>query len=134
MDNEKGFVEGGLIIDLGNANNASEIIYELSNILDMPEAKNKKICLKLGSIDLSQSQLLSIKALINSMISELAFIDTSSEQTELSALNLGLIVSKLSNEIEIEEIIEAEEPEITEAELEVKTEAAFEEAPEDGLS
>ena len=98
----KGFVEDGFIIDLGNAKDAAEIIYELSTILDMPEAKNKKICLKLGEIDLSQSQLLSIKSLINSMVSELAFIDTSSEQTELSALNLGLIVSKLLNEIEIE--------------------------------
>ena len=64
---DKGFVENGFIIDLGNAQNAAEIIYELSSILEMPEARNKKICLKLGKIDLSQSQLLSIKSLINSM-------------------------------------------------------------------
>lgn len=99
---EKGFIEDGFIIDLGNAKSSAEIIYELSSILDMPEAKNKKICLKLGNIDLSQSQLLSIKSLINSMISELAFIDTNSEQTELAALNLGIIVSQLSNKIEVE--------------------------------
>lgn len=105
---EKGFVEDGFIIDLGNAQDAAEIIYELSNILEIPDARNKKICLKLSNIDLSQSQLLSIKSLINSMTSELAFIDTDSEKTELSALNLGLIVSKLSNEIEIPEIEEGE--------------------------
>lgn len=99
---DKGFVEDGFIVDLGNAKDAAEIIYELSTILEIPEAKNKKICLKLGKIDLSQSQLLSIKSLITSMDSELAFIDTDSEQTELSALNLGVIVSKLSNEIEVE--------------------------------
>lgn len=99
---KKGFIEDGFIIDLSNAKTSAEIIYELSTILDMPEAKNKKICLKLDSIDLSQSQLLSIKSLINSMSSELAFIDTNSEQTELAALNLGIIVSELSNEIEIE--------------------------------
>lgn len=118
---EKGFVEDGFIIDLGNAKDSAEIIYELSSILDMPEAKNKKICLKLGKIDLSQSQLLSIKSLINSMSSEIAFIDTNSEQAELAALNLGIIVSELTNEIEVEvpeiepveckiEEIEAEEP------------------------
>lgn len=123
---EKGFIEDGFIIDLGNAKDSAEIIYELSSILDMPEAKNKKICLKLGSIDLNQSQLLSIKSLINSMSSELAFIDTNSEQTELSALNLGIIVSELSNEIEVEvEKIETEECKIEEIEVG---------EPKDGLS
>lgn len=107
----KNFVEDGFIIDLGNAKDAAEIIYELSSILEMPDAKEKKICLKLGKIDLTQSQLLSIKSLIDSMDSELAFVDTNSEQTELSALNLGVIVSELTNEIEVQEI-EVEEPEI----------------------
>lgn len=111
---EKGFIEDGFIIDLGNAKDSAEIIYELSSILDMPEAKNKKICLKLGNIDLNQSQLLSIKSLINSMNSELAFIDTNSEQTELTALNLGIIVSELLNEIEVE--VSEIEPEKGEAE------------------
>lgn len=120
----KGFVEDGFIIDLGNAKDASEIIYELSNILELPEARNKKICLKLGEINLTQSQLLSIKALINSMNSELAFVDTNSEQTELSALNLGIIISELSNEIEVEEFDE-EEVEIKEMEIG---------EPKDGLS
>lgn len=39
---EKGYVENGFIVDLANAQKTSEIIYELSRILDMPEAKNKK--------------------------------------------------------------------------------------------
>ena len=125
MENN-GFVENGFIIDLGHAKDAAEIIYELSNILEMPEAKNKEICLKLGVINLSQSQLLSIKSLINSMVSELAFIDTDSEQTELAALNLGIIVSELSNEIEVATPeIDAKEVEIKE--IEVGT-------PKDGLS
>lgn len=123
MEN-KSFVENGFIIDLGNAENAAEIIYELSSILEIPETKNKRICLKLGNISLTQSQLLSIKSLINSMDLELAFIDTNSEQTELSALNLEIIVSKLTNEIEIQEI-EAEDVEIKETEVG---------EPKDGLS
>ena len=125
MENN-GFVENGFIIDLGNAKDAAEIIYELSNILEMPEARNKEICLKLGAINLSQSQLLSIKSLINSMVSELAFIDTDSEQTELAALNLGIIVSELSNEIEVEiPEIDIKDVEIKEIEVGV---------PKDGLS
>lgn len=121
---EKGFVENGFILDLSNAKDAAEVIYELSNILDMPEAKSKEICLKMGNLNLTQSQLLSIKSLINSMDSELAFIDTDSEQTELSALNLGVIVSELTNEIEIPEV-EAEEVQIKEMEIG---------EPKDGLS
>ncbi len=125
MENN-GFVENGFIIDLGHAKDAAEIIYELSNILEMPEAKNKEICLKLGVINLSQSQLLSIKSLINSMASELAFIDTDSEQTELAALNLGIIVSELSNEIEVATPeMDMEDVEIKEIEVGV---------PKDGLS
>ena len=74
MDN--GFIEDGFIVNLSNARNAAEVIYELSSILEMPEAQNKKICLKLEGIDLTQSQLLSIKALIQSMDSTLEFVDT----------------------------------------------------------
>ena len=121
---DKGFIENGFIIDLSTVKDTAEIIYELSNILEIPDAKNKKICLKLGVIDLTQSQLLSIKSLIDSMSSELAFIDTNSEKTELSALNLGIIVSELSNEIEVEEF-ETEEAEIKEIETG---------EPKDGLS
>lgn len=123
MEN-KGFVEDGFIVDLGNAKDAAEIIYELSNILELPDAKGKKICLKLGDIDLSQSQLLSIKSLVDSMTSELAFVDTDSELTELSALNLGVIISKLSNEIELPDY-EVEEADIKEMEVG---------EPKDGLS
>lgn len=125
MENN-GFVEDGFIIDLGNAKDAAEIIYELSNILEMPEAKDKNICLKLGEIDLTQAQLLSIKSLINSMSSELAFVDTDSEQTELSALNLGIIISELKNEIEVQEL-NTEDTEIEEKEIrESKDELSYE--------
>ena len=83
---------------------AAEIIYELSNILEMPEAKNKKICLKLGDIDLSSISIIEHKIIDKFNGFELAFVDTNSEQTELSALNLGIIISELSNEIEVPEM------------------------------
>lgn len=112
----EGFVENGFIVDLSNSKDTAGIIFELSSILDLPEAKGKNICLKLGKIDLSRSQLLSIKALIEAMDSELANIDTNSEQTETSAQNLGLVVSKIENEIEVEfeEEIQAEDSELEE--------------------
>ncbi len=106
MDNDtidNGSIENGFIVDLSNAKNTSQLIYELSSILDLPEARNKKICLKLGDTDLNQSQILSIKALIDSMQGEIGLIDTTSEQTRAAAENLSIVVTELKNEIEVEQ-------------------------------
>lgn len=104
MDNDtidNGSIENGFIVDLSNAKNTSQLIYELSSILDLPEARNKKICLKLGDTDLNQSQILSIKALIDSMQGEIGLIDTTSEQTRAAAENLSIVVTELKNEVEV---------------------------------
>ena len=85
-------------IDLGDVNTAPEIIFELSSILDKEEARNKRICLKLGSVDLNQAQILSIKSLINGIDSTLSCIDTKSVETERVALSLGIIISNISSE------------------------------------
>ena len=97
---EKSEVENGFIIDLSNIQNTSQLVFELSSIMEHPEVKGKNICLKLGSIDLKQSQLLSIKALIESMNSSIAYIDTLSEQTEASAVSLGIIIGKVSDDMQ----------------------------------
>lgn len=97
---DKGYIENGFIVDLTNAKKTSEIIYELSRVLDMPEAKGKHICLKLGSVPLSQAELTSIKALIELMESSLAFISTSSTETLESATALDIKISEFTNEVE----------------------------------
>ena len=98
---EKSFVENGFIIDLSNTKSTTQLVFELSSIMEHPEVKGKRVCLKLGNQDLKQSQLLSIKALIESMDAEMAFIDTTSEQTEASAVSLGVMISKLDENIEV---------------------------------
>ena len=97
---DKGYIENGFIVDLSNARKTSEIIYELSRILDIPEAKNKQVCLKLGSVDLSQPELTSIKALVESMDSEVEFISTNSPETMGSAKLLNIDVSELEDVVE----------------------------------
>ena len=97
---DKGYVENGFIVDLSNARKTSEIIYELSRILDIPEAQNKQVCLKLGSVALSQTELTSIKALVESMDSTIEFISTSSEETIEAAKALGIEISQLENVVE----------------------------------
>ena len=98
---EKGFVENGFIIDLSNTKNTTQLVFELSSVMEHPEVKGKRICLKLGEQDLKQSQLLSIKALIESMDAEIAFVDTNSEQTDASAVSLGIMVSKVGERNDI---------------------------------
>ena len=85
-------------IDLGDVNTAPEIIFRLSSILDNEEAHNKRICLKLGDVELNQAQILSIKSLINGIDSTLSTIDTKSVETEKVAISLGIIVSNVSAE------------------------------------
>ena len=106
---DKGYIENGFIVDLTAAKKTSEIIYELSRILDMPESKGKHICLKLGSVNLSEAELTSIKALVELMESQLAFISTSSTTTLESATALGIKVSEFTNEIEAP-VFETTEP------------------------
>ncbi len=95
-----GYVENGFIVDLSNARKTSEIIYELSRILDLPEAQNKQVCLKLGSISLTQTELMSIKALVESMESEIEFITTNSPETIESAKSLEINISETENTVE----------------------------------
>jgi len=97
---EKSVVENGFIIDLSNIQNTSQLVFELSSIMEHPDLKGKNICLKLGSLDLKQSQLLSIKALIESMDASIAFIDTKSEQTNAAAVSLGIMINEISSDVE----------------------------------
>ena len=120
---EKGFVENGFIIDLSNTKNTSQLVFELSSVMEHPEVKGKRICLKLGNQDLKQSQLLSIKALIQSMDAEIAFIDTDSEQTKASAVATGIEVSNLDNSSQIASYV-ASEAEVEEQTVVVKEEQA----------
>lgn len=99
---KKGFVENGFIIDLSSTQNTTQLVFELSSVMENPEVKGKRICLKLGNQDLKQSQLLSIKALIESMDAEIAFVDTNSEQTDASAVSLGIMVSKVGEDYSVE--------------------------------
>jgi len=114
---DKGYIENGFIVDLTTAKKTSEIIYELSRVLDMPESKGKHICLKLGSVDLSQAELTSIKSLVELMESQLAFISTSSSVTLESAAAMDIKISEFTEEVEAPsfETPDATSPEVSEA-------------------
>ncbi len=108
---DRNFVDDTYIIDLSYAVSASDIVFELSSIIDNDMAKSQKIALKLGNVDLNQSQLLSIRSLISSINSTVAFLETNSAQTELSAINLGIIVSTIKQaEPAVEATAETVEP------------------------
>ena len=96
---DKGYIENGFIVDVSNTHKTSEIIYELSRVLDLPDAQSKKVCLKLGSVDLTTTELTSIKALVESMNSEIEFITTTSDYTAKSAEELEIKVSELENKV-----------------------------------
>ena len=107
---EQNFNDDVYIIDLGYALSASDMVFELSSIIDNDMAKNQKVALKLGNVDLNQSQLLSICSLISSINSEVEFLETNSTQTELAATNLGIVVSTVKTNNTVKEIEEISEP------------------------
>lgn len=105
------------IIDLSQAQTPSDIVFELSTIIEKDEASNKKIWLKLGEVTLNQSQLLSINSLISSINSTLDLIESDAPQTELAAATLGINTKNIEEEMQEEmEAFEAEQSEDIEVE------------------
>lgn len=80
------------VIDVSDAVNISDLGIKITNIID--SCNSKDLYLKLGNIDLKQSQLLGIKALVEVMQSKIVGIETSSAMTEASAIGLGIPVKK----------------------------------------
>lgn len=96
MDNNN-LTENSFIIDLSNARGTLRIINELSNILEISDAKDKNIYLKIREVELSQAQLLSIRALIQATGADLSVLDSDNERTIIAAEELGINVAKFNN-------------------------------------
>lgn len=79
------------LIDLSYLNTPSEVVYDLSSILEAEPAKNQRIKLKLGKVDFNKSQLLSIKSLIESINSTVAIVEGKSDITRNAAISAGLV-------------------------------------------
>ena len=117
------------LLDLTKSKTASDIVFDLSSFLDTEESANKRICLKLGNVELNQAQILSIKSLISSRESALVSLETLSKETELAALTVGLVINKTEETVEetpekeyikaedAQELIEAEEQKANEPEI-----------------
>ncbi|MCM1266204.1 MAG: hypothetical protein NC200_08410 [Candidatus Gastranaerophilales bacterium] len=91
-----GYSKEKTVIDLSDAVNISDLVIKISPILEADGVTNKEVYLNLGNINLKQSQLLSIKALIETMQSKLLGVQTTSDMTEASAIGLGLEVGDFS--------------------------------------
>lgn len=96
------YTEKDFVIDLSETKNTAHLATELNTILETNDAKQKNICLNLGELDLKQSQLLSIKALIESIESNITSIITKSAMTEASAVSLGIEIKTDNQMINME--------------------------------
>jgi len=94
---EKGSVENGFIVDLSHASKMSEVIYELSAILEIAQAKDKDVLLKVGDFEMNPTQLSSVKAMVESMGANLSQISATSKVTRKSADELGIELTELEN-------------------------------------
>lgn len=104
------------LIDLSYLNTPSEVVYDLSTILDTDLAKNQRVKLKLGNVEFNKSQLLSIKSLIESINSTLAIVDSDSEITRNSAISIGLVYQGSEDTQETQSDIELIQPQLNQNE------------------
>ena len=99
FEDDFAYIENGFIVDVSDARRISDVIYQLSSVLDLPEAHEKQICIKMGDIDLTPAHISSIIALVETMNSTIAFISTKSDITETSAKEAGVKVTALNRNI-----------------------------------
>lgn len=85
---------GLFVIDLSECTNTGEIINNVSLALEIPNASGRGISLKLKDNVLNQSQILSIKSLIESYNSQLVNVETTSLITQNACENMGIRVTQ----------------------------------------
>lgn len=85
-------------IDLSNVSVASNIIIELSKMLEQGQYESQKIKLFVGNLSLNTSQLLAIKTILGSINSEIGIIYTTSLHTQASALDVGIMASDINEQ------------------------------------
>ncbi len=85
---------GLFVIDLSECSNTGEIINNVSLALEIPNASGRGISLKLKDNVLNQSQILSIRSLIESYNSELVNVETTSLITQNACASMGIRVSQ----------------------------------------
>ena len=78
------------VIDLTGCVSAGEIINSVSIALEIPGASNKTVNLKFKDTVLSQSQLLSIRSLVESFGSTLGKVETTSAEMQETCTSLGI--------------------------------------------
>lgn len=85
---------GLFVIDLSECDNTGEIINNVSLALEIPNASGRGISLKLKDNVLNQSQILSIKSLIESYNSQLVNVETTSLITQNACESMGIRVKQ----------------------------------------
>lgn len=93
------FIDNCFEIDLSYAQTPADIVFDLSSVLDNEDARNKKINLKIGDVELNQAQLLSLKSLINSINSSLTYLETPCSATKQTALEIGIVIDAQNGEM-----------------------------------
>lgn len=82
------------VIDLSLVTSASNILHELSDIIERTEISNQKAKLLLGNILLTPAHLFGIKSLLETSGIEIEIVYTNSIHTQIAALGAGMAVAE----------------------------------------
>jgi len=105
--NKSSTIENNLL-DLSSFVSPGDMLLEVSSIVDRNELKNKDVKLDLGNISLTASHILGIKSILESAENQIELVYTNSVHTHLAALGVGLNVSNLTPEEDVEKNVKEE--------------------------
>lgn len=105
------------LIDLSSTGSFDNMLFELTNIIEKSNLQGKTIKVNFGSLSLTQSMLTNLQSVLKGFEIETSMVYSTSVQTKLAALDLGMVVSG-------QELKQQEDPEIAEEDSEAEEKLA----------
>jgi len=82
-----------IIVDLSDINSLENILFELTNIVEKKGLSGESLRINFGSLEISSSVMSSVQALLKSFNTSITMIYSTSMQTKITAVELGITVS-----------------------------------------
>jgi len=82
-----------ILIDLSSTGSFENILFELTNIIEQSDLKGKNVKISFGDLSLTQNMILSLQAVLKGFGINIKMIFSSSIDTKIAAVEVGLTVS-----------------------------------------
>jgi len=88
-----------ILIDLSSADSFENVLFELTNIVETANLKNKNVKINLGELSLDKKDIVALQSVLKSFNINISIIFSNLFDTKISAIEAGLTVSGQSPEL-----------------------------------